>query len=112
MRVGLLTSGGDCQALNTTMRGVVLTLKNLAKKVEIIGFANGYKGLIYNHYSIVSPSAFVNILNQGGTILGTSREPFKHITEPDENGVDKVKAMVENYKKLDLDCLVVLGGKG
>ena len=52
MRVGLLTSGGDCQALNPTMRGVVLTLKNLAKKVEIIGFANGYKGLIYNHYSI------------------------------------------------------------
>ena len=39
MRVGLLTSGGDCQALNPTMRGVVLTLKNLAKKVEIIGFA-------------------------------------------------------------------------
>ena len=60
MRVGLLTSGGDCQALNPTMRGVVLTLKNLAKKVEIIGFANGYKGLIYNHYSIVSSSAFVN----------------------------------------------------
>lgn len=112
MRVGLLTSGGDCQALNPTMRGVILTLKNLAKKVEIIGFANGYKGLIYNHYSIVSPSAFVNILNQGGTILGTSREPFKHITEPDENGVDKVKAMVENYKKLGLDCLVVLGGNG
>ena len=48
----------------------------------------------------------------GGTILGTSRQPFKMMRVIDENSVDKVAAMVSNYKKMKLDCLVVLGGNG
>lgn len=48
----------------------------------------------------------------GGTILGTSRQPFKLMRVVDENSVDKVEAMKKNYKKLGLDCLVVLGGNG
>ena len=48
----------------------------------------------------------------GGTILGTSRTPFKKINEPHENGKDKVEAMKHTYKELGLDCLVILGGNG
>ena len=55
---------------------------------------------------------FSGILTVGGTILGTSRTPFKRITEPDENGKDKVASMKKNYKVLGLDCLVILGGNG
>ena len=44
-RIGILTSGGDCQALNATMRGVAKSLYNMLDDVEIIGFEDGYKGL-------------------------------------------------------------------
>lgn len=47
MRVGMLTSGGDCQSLNATMRGVAKTLYNNVKEIEIIGFLEGYKGLMH-----------------------------------------------------------------
>ena len=45
-RIGMLTSGGDCQALNAAMRGVVKTLANSKEEVEIYGFLDGYRGLI------------------------------------------------------------------
>ena len=111
-RIGILTSGGDCQALNAAMRGVVKTLMNSGQKVEIYGFLDGYKGLIYGDFRMLTGSDFSGILTKGGTILGSSRTPFKTITEPDENGIDKVDAMKQNYYKLRLDCLVVLGGNG
>ena len=111
-RIGILTSGGDCQALNATMRGVAKSLYNMLDDVEIIGFEDGYKGLMYADYQIMKPADFSGILTQGGTILGTSRQPFKQMRVPDENGLDKVEAMKHTYHKLNLDCLVVLGGNG
>ena len=111
-RIGILTSGGDCQALNATMRGVAKSLYNMLDDVEIIGFEDGYKGLMYADYQIMKPADFSGILTQGGTILGTSRQPFKQMRVPDENGLDKVEAMKHTYKKLKLSCLVVLGGNG
>ena len=111
-RIGLLTSGGDCQALNATMRGVAKSLYNMFDDVEIIGFEDGYRGLMYADYQIMKSSDFSGILTQGGTILGTSRQPFKQMRIPDENGLDKVESMKHTYKKLKLDCLVVLGGNG
>ena len=112
-RVGMLTSGGDCQALNATMRGVVKSLYNdLGVDVEIYGFEEGYKGLIYNEYRLLNGRDFSGILTKGGTILGSSRQSFKSMRVPDENGLNKVQAMKQNYKKLDLDCLVILGGNG
>lgn len=111
-RIGMLTSGGDCQALNAAMRGVVKTLTNSGEKTEIYGFIDGYRGLIYGDYRMLTGKDFSGILTVGGTILGTSRTPFKLIREPDENGIDKVEAMKKNYKKLKLDCLVILGGNG
>ena len=111
-RIGMLTSGGDCQALNAAMRGVVKTLLNGNEKVEIYGFLDGYKGLIYGNFRMLTGGDFSGILTKGGTILGSSRTPFKTIQDPDENGLDKVEAMKQNYYKLKLDCLVILGGNG
>ena len=111
-RIGILTSGGDCQALNAAMRGVAKALYENIRDVEIIGFLDGYKGLMYSDYTKLNPVDFSGILTKGGTILGTSRQPFKKMREPDSNGLDKVKAMVDTYKKLRLECLVILGGNG
>lgn len=111
-RIGMLTSGGDCQALNAAMRGVVKTLANSGTKWEIYGFLDGYRGLIYGNYRMLTADDFSGILTVGGTILGTSRTPFKLMNEPDENGLDKVEEMKKNYRRLKLDCLVILGGNG
>ncbi len=111
-RIGMLTSGGDCQALNAAMRGVVKTLVNSNEEVEIYGFLDGYRGLIYGNFRMLTGADFAGILTKGGTILGTSRTPFKTINEPDEDGVDKVEAMKQTFYKLRLDCLVILGGNG
>ena len=111
-RIGFLTSGGDCQSLNATMRGVAKTLYENLEDVEIIGILDGYKGLIYGNYVKLTPKDFSGILTEGGTIIGTSRQPFKLMRVPDENGMDKVKAMKNNYTKWKLDCLVILGGNG
>ena len=113
IRIGMLTSGGDCQALNAAMRGVVKTILNNSKEpVEIYGFEDGYKGLIYGKFHMLKGEDFSGILTRGGTILGTSRVPFKTIHESDANGVDKVAAMKQTYYKLQLNCLVMLGGNG
>ncbi len=111
MKVGILTSGGDCQALNATMRGLAKTLYRQSKDIEIIGFLKGYKGLMLGQYKKMKEEDFEDILNLGGTILGTSRCPFKKMRVI-EDGFDKVEAMKKTYNKLKLDCLVVLGGNG
>ena len=112
LRIGMLTSGGDCQALNAAMRGVVKGICSKRDDVEIYGFQEGYKGLIYSNFKMLTSRDFSGILTVGGTILGTSRQPFKMMRVPDENGLDKVEAMKHTYHKLNLDCLVVLGGNG
>ena len=111
-RIGMLTSGGDCQALNATMRGVVKGLSHNLTELEVYGFMDGYKGLIYSNFKMLTSKDFSGILTVGGTILGTSRQPFKLMRVPDENGLDKVEAMKHTYHKLNLNCLVVLGGNG
>ena len=112
LRIGMLTSGGDCQALNAAMRGVVKGICSKRDDVEIYGFQEGYKGLIYSNFKMLTARDFSGILTVGGTILGTSRQPFKLMRVPDANGLDKVEAMKHTYHKLNLDCLVVLGGNG
>ena len=60
-RIGLLTSGGDCQALNATMRGVVKGLSHNIDDLEVYGFMNGYKGLIYGDYRMLTAKDFSGI---------------------------------------------------
>ena len=105
---GILTSGGDCPGLNAAIRGVCRAAYDRCH-MNILGIANGYRGLIDGNVRPLNPEDFSGILTRGGTILGTSREkPFK----ASEIGEDKVKIIKENYEKYKLDCLVVLGGNG
>ncbi len=92
-RIGILTSGGDCPGLNAAIRG-------------------GYLGLIEGDYQEMTRGQFSNILTMGGTILGTSRTPFREMRVVGEDQVDKVEQMKSNYAKMGLDCLVTLGGNG
>ena len=112
LRIGMLTSGGDCPALNAAMRGVGKGICSRCNDVEIYGFKDGYKGLIYADFSMLTSGDFSGILTRGGTILGTSRQPFKLMRVPDRDGLDKVEAMKHTYHKLNLNCLVILGGNG
>jgi 6-phosphofructokinase 1 len=108
---GILTAGGDCPGLNAAIRGVCRAAHD-RYGMKIVGIAEGFRGLIEENVKILNPADFSGILTRGGTILGSSREkPFK--SSPDDDIVgDKVTAIKENYRKLGLDCLVVLGGNG
>jgi 6-phosphofructokinase 1 len=112
MKVGILTSGGDCQGLNAALRGVAKTLYCLIPEVELYGIQDGYRGLIEGVWHKMKPSDFSNILRQGGTILGTSRQPFKKMQEANEKQTDKLSMMLHNCKKGAFDALVILGGNG
>ncbi len=110
-RIGILTSGGDCPGLNAAIRGVARAAYEMFD-AEIIGIQNGYAGLIDDEWKEMKRSDFSGILTLGGTILGTSRRPFRNMRVVEDDGVDKVAAMKKNYKNLKLDCLVTLGGNG
>lgn len=112
MRIGILTSGGDCPGLNAAIRGVAKATYDRFPDAEIIGIIGGYHGLINGYYRAMEKSEFSGILTIGGTILGSVRTPFKDMRVIGEDNVDKVKNMVENYEKMKLDCLFTLGGNG
>ena len=111
MRVGVLTGGGDCPGLNAAIRGVARAAYEMFD-AEIVGIRNGYGGLIDGDAQEMSKKQFSGILTLGGTILGTSRRPFRDMRVIGEDNVDKVAAMKKTYKDLKLDCLVTLGGNG
>ena len=112
MKIGLLTSGGDAPGLNAVMRAFAKYVFNNVENVKIFGFLNGYTGLIYNEYEELKEKDFEDLLLEGGTMLGSKRQPFKLMTVPDENNRSKLDKMKANYEKLGLDCLVTLGGAG
>ena len=99
MKIGMLTSGGDCQGLNSALRGVAKTLYNeFGNQVSIYGIRDGYRGLIEGDYHKMEPRDFSDILTLGGTILGTSRQPFKEMTkardDSEETKLEKMLATV------------------
>ncbi|MDY3279737.1 MAG: ATP-dependent 6-phosphofructokinase [Eubacteriales bacterium] len=110
-RIGILTSGGACPGLNAAIRGVARAAYEMFD-AEIVGIMDGYRGLIEGEWQEMKRSQFSGILTLGGTILGTSRQPFRNMRVIGEDNVDKVKAMKDNYQKMKLDCLVTLGGNG
>mgnify|MGYP002312196841 CR=1 FL=1 len=114
MKIGMLTSGGDCQGLNAALRGVAKTLYNeMGKGVTLYGIRDGYRGLIEGDYHEMKPDDFSDILTLGGTILGTSRQPFKQMQRPEEDSEQtKLDKMLKTVKKAGFDCLVILGGNG
>jgi len=110
-RFGILTAGGDCPGLNAAIRGVCRAAYD-RYGMEIVGIANGFRGLIYEDTKELKPEDFSGILTRGGTILGSSREKPFGAADKDEVAHEKVSAIKETYSKLKLDCVVVLGGNG
>ena len=108
--VGILTSGGDTPGLNAAIRGLgKAALRHYG--MEVIGFRDGFRGLMENRSQEMDNAALSGILTQGGTILGTSRD------KPDAmpiGGVirDMTEVIVDNYNRHRLDVLVCLGGGG
>ncbi len=111
MRYGILTSGGDCAGLNAVIRSICLYLYRNVKNAEIVGIPEGYGGLIRGESFLLRPEDVEGILAQGGTILKTSRQPYKKMTVPEEGG-SRLSKMIANYRKMGLDCLFTLGGAG
>jgi len=110
MRIGILSSGGDCPGINATIRGVGKTAVN-HYGMDVIGICDGFHGMLYREFVSLDDKSLSGLLSLGGTILGTSREkPFKKSL----NGGDDTKPqiIVSNYKRLSLDCLVCIGGNG
>ena len=85
MRVGILTSGGDCPGLNATIRGVAKALyQRMGDKVEIIGILNGYDGLINGNYRVMAPDEFSGILTVR-RLYSTSQNSFSDASEEEQD---------------------------
>jgi 6-phosphofructokinase 1 len=110
MRIGILTGGGDCSGLNAVIRAVAKTLI-IHHDAEVIGFHDGFLGMIENKYTPLSYREVSGILDRGGTILGTNNKanPLSYFAA---DGADVSEHTAENYRDLDLDGVVVIGGDG
>ena len=102
-RIGIITSGGDCQGMNACIYNVVKMAA--AQNIEVLGFIGGYKGVINNNFMTLTPENTKNITHLGGTILKTSR--CYEFTTP--SGQDKA---VKTLKDNDIKCLIIIGGDG
>lgn len=108
--IGILTSGGDCPGLNAAIRGVAKAAIG-TYGIKVIGFLDGFRGLVENRTMVLDDRNVSGILTQGGTILGTARDkPHKMMIGGKK--MDMTAAAVENIKKHHIDCLVCLGGGG
>ena len=111
MRIGILTSGGDCPGINATIRGVCKTAINYYG-MEVVGIHSGFQGLLTKDVELITDKSLSGVLNLGGTILGTSREkPFKKGGVVAED-VNKPALIEHNIKEIGLDCVVCIGGNG
>lgn len=110
MKIGILSSGGDCPGINATIRGVGKTAIT-HYDMEVIGIKDGFQGLLKKDYIPLNEYSLSGLLNLGGTILGTSREkPFKKLL--DGSSEEKPQIIIDSYHELGLDCLVCIGGNG
>ena len=103
MRIGVLTSGGDAPGMNATIRAVVRSA--IQSGDQVFGIYDGYKGLVEGHIVEFTRKDVSEILNRGGTILGTARLP--------EFVYEQVRKLAVNQlKKHDIDALIAIGGDG
>ncbi len=109
-RIGILTAGGDSPGLNAAIRGVgKAALGNYGW--EIVGFRDGFRGLVENERINLDRNALSGILTVGGTILGTSRDkPHRMVVDGETK--DMTGVIRDNLKKWGIDCVVCLGGGG
>jgi 6-phosphofructokinase 1 len=109
-RIGILTAGGDSPGLNAAIRGVGKAAIG-TYGMEIVGFRDGFRGLVENRRLKLDKTTLAGILTVGGTILGTSRDK-PHRMLMDGHNRDMTEVIKENYAKWGLDCVVCLGGGG
>ena len=111
MRIGILTSGGDCPGINATIRGVCKTAIS-HYGMEVYGIRSGFRGLLDNDIIPLDENSLTGLLSMGGTILGTSREkPFKNRANVPVSE-DKPAMMLKTIRERKLDCVVCIGGNG
>jgi 6-phosphofructokinase 1 len=114
MRIGLLTSGGDCAGLNAVIRAVTLRAV-LGHGFEVWGIREATHGLLQRPVAAerLTPDSVKGILHLGGTILGTTNRgnPFAYPT-PDGRTIDRSAEIVAGYHELGLDALIGVGGDG
>ncbi len=108
--IGILTSGGDCPGLNAAIRGIGRAAQDYFK-MNVIGFRDGFRGLVQDRTLTLDSGLLSGILTLGGTILGTSRDKPHRMPIGDKE-MDMTSAIVETYKRHNLDCLVCIGGGG
>jgi 6-phosphofructokinase 1 len=108
--IGILTAGGDSPGLNAAIRGVGKAALN-EYDMQVIGFRDGFRGLVENRITRLESSSLSGILTVGGTILGTSRDK-PHKMKVGGKSQDMTDVIVENYQANHLDALVCLGGGG
>ena len=110
LRVGVLTGGGDCPGLNAVIRAVT---KSLVRDhgADVIGFEDGFEGMIERRMRPLAYRDVSGILTRGGTILGTSNRgnPFRYFAKDDADLSDEV---VQYCKDLELAAVVAIGGDG
>ena len=107
--VGILTAGGDSPGLNAAIRGVGKAARRMG--MNIIGFHDGFRGLMGNRSMRLSEEQLSGILTRGGTILGTSRDK-PHKMPIGGKKLDMTAAIADTYHKHNLDVLVCMGGGG
>ncbi len=114
-KIGVLTGGGDCPGLNAVLRAVVKTAVG-KYGFEVIGFRDGYRGLVLNDYLKLKRSNVSGILVRGGTILGSSNRdnPFNFKMEKDGQAVytDMSDQVIKNINELGVECMIIIGGDG
>ncbi|WP_455204428.1 6-phosphofructokinase [Kaarinaea lacus] len=108
--IGILTAGGDSPGLNAAIRGVGKTAQKFYS-MQVIGFKDGFRGLMENRTIRLEGNALSGILTIGGTILGTSRDK-PHRMHVGGKIRDMTDVIVDNYNANQLDALVCLGGGG
>ena len=110
LRIGVLTGGGDCPGLNAVIRSVTKGLI-LQHNADVIGFEDGFEGLIEKRSRPLKYHDASGILTRGGTILGASNKanPFSYFKR---DNVDVSRDVVTNYQSMELDAVVVIGGDG
>lgn len=114
-KIGILTAGGDCPGLNAVVRAV--SKNALRHGIEVLGFKNGFDGLVRNEYLTITDDTVSGILTMGGTILGTSNiaNPFNYTLPPfgsPESPRDLSSVVMHNFKENQLDALITIGGDG
>lgn len=108
--IGILTAGGDSPGLNAAIRAIGKSAIG-TNKMQIIGFKDGFRGLMENRTMRLDVEVLSSILTKGGTILGTSRDK-PHRMPVGGEVMDMTEVICDNYKRHNLDALVCIGGGG